>query len=221
MKPVIPNFEFTWRIQSVGETETDLQYQIADAYKYTCQDPTSTARTIANVIHYLNSPGPVFQEAPQMNFDTSQQVQTRQPRRESARQQAKPTQPRRGSHSNTQNEKADGKVEKFGGFEAAAEPAAAEPAAAITKTVNMKDVEGFKTSDIGKDCVVTGLGSGVIRFVGFHGEHTSEPRIGIEMSKPKGKNNGTVNNFKYFECTDGHGLLTIPAKVQLLNNMDL
>ena len=48
------NFEFVWRIQSVGETESDLQYQIAPDYVDTCQDPTSTARTIANVIHFLN-----------------------------------------------------------------------------------------------------------------------------------------------------------------------
>ena len=43
-----------WRIQSVGETETDLQYQMAVDLKESCQDPTSTARTFANVVHYLN-----------------------------------------------------------------------------------------------------------------------------------------------------------------------
>lgn len=50
----LPDFDFTWRIQSVGETETDLQYQLAKEYVGTCQDPTSTARTVANVIHFLN-----------------------------------------------------------------------------------------------------------------------------------------------------------------------
>ena len=48
------NLDFKWRVQSVGETETDLQYQLAKEYRAPCQDPTSTARTIANVIHYLN-----------------------------------------------------------------------------------------------------------------------------------------------------------------------
>lgn len=47
----LPDFEFTWRIQSVGETETDLQYQLVKEYVRTCQDPTSTARTVANEIH--------------------------------------------------------------------------------------------------------------------------------------------------------------------------
>eukprot|EP00729_Bicosta_minor_P019651 gene19651-35609_t len=55
MKSGLQNFEFIWRIQSVGETETDLQYQLAKEYVGTCQDPTSTARTVANVIHFLNS----------------------------------------------------------------------------------------------------------------------------------------------------------------------
>ena len=47
--------ELTWRVQSVGETETDLKYSIAPELKGPCQDPTSTARTLANVIHYLNA----------------------------------------------------------------------------------------------------------------------------------------------------------------------
>jgi hypothetical protein len=46
---------FTWRIQSIGESETDLLYALADELKLPCQDPTSTARTLANVIHYLNA----------------------------------------------------------------------------------------------------------------------------------------------------------------------
>lgn len=55
MKSGLQDFEFIWRIQSVGETETDLHYQLAKEYVGTCQDPTSTARTVANVIHFLNS----------------------------------------------------------------------------------------------------------------------------------------------------------------------
>lgn len=47
--------EFVWRVQSVGETETDLCYNIAPKLRAPCIDPTSSARTLANVINYLNS----------------------------------------------------------------------------------------------------------------------------------------------------------------------
>jgi len=76
----------------------------------------------------------------------------------------------------------------------------------------MSNVSGFAVDAVGKACVVTGVGSGIIRFVGLHAEK-QEPRIGVEMNKPKGKNNGTVNGHKYFVCKDGHGTLTIPSKV--------
>lgn len=55
MRGTLDDFVFQWRIQSVGETETDLQYQLADDLKAPCQDPTSTARTFANVVHFLNA----------------------------------------------------------------------------------------------------------------------------------------------------------------------
>jgi hypothetical protein len=47
--------KFVWRVQGVGETETDLQYVLAEELKLPCQDPTSTARTLANLVHYLNA----------------------------------------------------------------------------------------------------------------------------------------------------------------------
>ena len=81
--------------------------------------------------------------------------------------------------------------------------------------VEMKGVEGFApVYCVGKPCIITGVGSGVIRFVGLHAEK-KEPRIGVEMNKPKGKNNGTVNGYKYFKCKDAHGLLTHPSKVTI------
>jgi hypothetical protein len=46
---------YRWRVQSVGETETDLKYTMAPELKIPCQDPTSTASTLANIIHYLNA----------------------------------------------------------------------------------------------------------------------------------------------------------------------
>lgn len=80
------------------------------------------------------------------------------------------------------------------------------------RRVPISNVKGFAVSDVGKACIITGVGSGIIRFVGLHAEK-QEPRVGVEMNKPKGKNNGTVNGHKYFKCKDGHGLLTNPTKV--------
>jgi dynactin complex subunit len=39
---------------------------------------------------------------------------------------------------------------------------------------------------------VQGYGSlGTVRFVGLHAVHQS-PRVGVELDKPEGKNNGTI-----------------------------
>lgn len=84
--------------------------------------------------------------------------------------------------------------------------------------VRMSSIAGFvPLTSVGKPCIVAGVGSGIIRFVGLHAENT-KPRIGVEMNKPKGKNNGTVNGHKYFKCKDGHGLLTHPQKVTISNS---
>ena len=56
MLTFLQDMKFIWRVQSVGETETDLKYTIAPGLVATCQDPTSTARTLSNIILFLNSP---------------------------------------------------------------------------------------------------------------------------------------------------------------------
>lgn len=37
--------------------------------------------------------------------------------------------------------------------------------------------------------------------------------IGIVLDEPKGKNNGTVQGQKYFECKDNYGLMAQPHQV--------
>lgn len=80
--------------------------------------------------------------------------------------------------------------------------------------VKMVTIAGFRTSDVGKACSIIGVGSGIIRFVGLHAEDQT-PRVGVEMNKPKGINDGTVKGNKYFECKDGFGVLTHPSKVTI------
>lgn len=79
--------------------------------------------------------------------------------------------------------------------------------------VAMANIAGFETSDVGKPCIVIDRGSGTIRFVGLHAEF-KEARVGVEMNKPKGINNGTVKGHTYFKCKEGFGILTHPSKVK-------
>ena len=81
----------------------------------------------------------------------------------------------------------------------------------------MSNVPGWAVRDVGKPCIVRGVGSGIVRFVGLLDE-LNEPRVGVEMNKQKGNHNGTVGCRKYFECKDGHGLLTHPANVFMPKN---
>ena len=54
---------------------------------------------------------------------------------------------------------------------------------------------------------------GVVRFVGRRVDD-GKSRVGVELRKPVGKNNGTVGGHRYFECAPNHGVLAIPGKVK-------
>ena len=56
---------------------------------------------------------------------------------------------------------------------------------------------------------------GRVRFVGMDHE-TGNPRVGVELDKAIGKNDGTVRGNKYFSCRPKHGILTRPSRVSLL-----
>lgn len=58
--------------------------------------------------------------------------------------------------------------------------------------------------EVGTTISIKGL-KGIIRYVG---EYHEKPGIfvGVELEKPKGKNNGTIKGKKYFECPENHGL---------------
>ena len=81
-------------------------------------------------------------------------------------------------------------------------------------SVQQADAGGFTVGQCGQPCIVAGVGSGTIRFVGLHAIN-GEPRVGVELNKPKGKNNGTVKGHTYFVCADGFGTLTVPSKITI------
>lgn len=79
----------------------------------------------------------------------------------------------------------------------------------------------FSDEHIGQRVIVQGYNSiGILRFVGKHAKH-DDFRCGVEFDDAVGRNNGTVNGHKYFECNDSHGVLVVPYKVSLVNEVSL
>ena len=79
----------------------------------------------------------------------------------------------------------------------------------------------FTEEHIGERVVVQGYNSiGVLRFVGKHAT-LDDFRCGVEFDDAVGRNNGTVNGHKYFVCEEMHGVLVVPYKVSLINELSL
>ena len=73
-------------------------------------------------------------------------------------------------------------------------------------------VEGLQ---VGQRVLVGGAVAGVVRFIG--GVHfTSGTFIGVELDEGKGKNDGSFDGVRYFDCPEGHGLFAPPSIVSLL-----
>lgn len=78
----------------------------------------------------------------------------------------------------------------------------------------------FNEESINKRVVVDGYDSiGTIAFVGPH-HIDNNPRIGIVLDTKVGRNDGTVKGHKYFECEKGYGVLVVPYKVHLVDDVD-
>ena len=57
--------------------------------------------------------------------------------------------------------------------------------------------------------------SGTVRFVGQ--THFSEGLwIGVELDLPKGRNDGSIDEFRYFSCEPNHGIFAPPSKVSVI-----
>jgi hypothetical protein len=62
------------------------------------------------------------------------------------------------------------------------------------------------------------LGRGVVR---FHGPTSFSPGkwVGIELSEPVGKNDGSVKGISYFSCQTNHGVFVKPSQVKLTQDL--
>jgi serine/threonine protein kinase len=68
-------------------------------------------------------------------------------------------------------------------------------------------------NSVGLACTIRKIDSpGVIKWVGLH--HTNgQPRILVELAKPLGQNDGSLNGHMYARCRPKHGVLAPPASV--------
>ena len=67
----------------------------------------------------------------------------------------------------------------------------------------------------GQQVLVGNKMSGTVRFVGE--THFSEGLwIGVELNLPKGRNDGSIDEFRYFSCEPNHGIFAPPSKVSVI-----
>ena len=62
------------------------------------------------------------------------------------------------------------------------------------------------------------LGRGVVRFYGTTSFATGR-WVGIELSEPVGKNDGSVKGVSYFTCQMNYGVFVKPSQVKLVQDL--
>lgn len=61
------------------------------------------------------------------------------------------------------------------------------------------------------------LGRGVVRFYGTT-SFSSGKWVGIELSEPIGKNDGSVKGVPYFSCQKNYGVFVKPSQVKIVQD---
>lgn len=60
------------------------------------------------------------------------------------------------------------------------------------------------------------VGRGLVRFYGAT-SFSAGKWVGVELSGPAGKNDGTVQGVKYFTCKPNHGMFLRPSQVKVVS----
>ncbi|CAE7231578.1 dctn1 [Symbiodinium sp. CCMP2456] len=66
---------------------------------------------------------------------------------------------------------------------------------------------------VGARVEALGQFTGTVKFVGTT-QFAAGPWIGVELDTPDGKNDGTIQGERYFDCKAGHGIFARPAAVR-------
>lgn len=75
----------------------------------------------------------------------------------------------------------------------------------------------MSAGDFKKGSIVeVSAGRGKVRFCGPT-KFAPGKWVGIELTEPKGKNDGTIDGFEYFKCKQPYGVFVRPSQVKLLN----
>jgi len=72
---------------------------------------------------------------------------------------------------------------------------------------------GQRVEALGKDC------TGKIAYIGST-QFAQGKWIGVVLDEPKGKNNGTVDGKKYFDCKDNFGMFCCQSQIKILSSGD-
>ena len=70
---------------------------------------------------------------------------------------------------------------------------------------------------VGMRCETSKFGMGCVRFIG---QIKGKVRIGIELDKPIGLNNGTVFGKQFFKCAPKHGVFLLPDVVRSVSDAE-
>jgi CAP-Gly domain-containing linker protein 3/4 len=72
------------------------------------------------------------------------------------------------------------------------------------------------TASVGDHVMLHDKRKGIVRFVGETTFSPGSTWYGIELCKPAGKNDGSVDNVRYFECEPNHGLFAPGTRIARL-----
>ena len=78
--------------------------------------------------------------------------------------------------------------------------------------LNSLKYRSANVAEVGDKVVLVDKRIGVVRFVG-ETSFASGIWYGIELSKPIGKNDGSIEGVKYFDCKPSHGLFVPPGRI--------